>query len=120
MEQSALDHQVQPELRLVRLFFHDPHLRDELLARPSAARRSIVGPNRRASPQQLLPEDLSSPASWQLLDQTDDSQSECSSSSHQLVTRHELTLSIRNPQSEIRNYRFLPRTSAQISHTCNA
>src|SRR5207249_634786 len=67
-------HDIQPELCLVGLLLDNAQLRHELLSRSRAASGSVVRPDRRACSEQLAADDVSTPASGQVINQADDSQ----------------------------------------------
>jgi len=90
-------------LGLVGFFLDDPHLRHEFLSRPSTTGGSIICSDRSASAQQLFAKYVGSPTGRQRIDDTKNGDGKRLGSSHQLGTRHDLSLPIRNPQSAIRN-----------------
>src|SRR5438309_283782 len=115
-EHFALDDQLQPELRFVSFLFDDPHLGNEFLPRARSTSRPIVRSDRRSGPQQLFTDDVRGPITRQVLYGAHNVQCEGLCSSHQLAARHELSLTIRTPQSEIRNYSLRSLTSSHCSH----
>jgi hypothetical protein len=109
----AFCHDIQPELCLVGLFLDNAQLRQELLSRSRAASGSVVRPNRRACSEQLAADDVSTPASGQVIHQADDSQRKGPGAILQVDLSHDLTLPFRIPNSAFRICAFsfrLPRS----------
>ena len=107
-DDARLTDDLQPIQRLIGLFLNNPDLRDEVRTRSSPAGRSVIGANRGASPEKLVPKGPRYSVPRHAANESDDLQGERFSPALQRLTVHHVLSSHPNPRVssekfEIRN-----------------
>ncbi len=103
VRRTASDQQIKPELTLVSLFFNDSHFGDEFAAGSRSTSGPIIRSDRRPRPKKLLADNIGCAPRRKIFDQRNHSKRKLPGTLNKLLSGHDPTLSIRNPQSEIRN-----------------
>jgi len=103
IHRTTSDEQIKPELALVCFLFNDPHLGDEFTPGTGSTSRPVIRADRRTGAEQLLADNIGCTSRRKILDERHHGQRELLGTLNELSSGHDLTLSIRNPQSEIRN-----------------